>query len=136
VTNQSGVGRGLYDEAALSGIHDRMSREVEAAGGSLAGIYACLHAPEANCLCRKPRTGLIESACRTLGVDAVGAPMVGDRMSDLRAARAAGCRPYLVRSGCPIPPEFDTSQWQDVSVHADLQSAVDAILSDAQPREG
>ena len=58
-TNQSGVGRGLFDRDALDAIHDKMRRAVESAGGDLAGIFFCPHAPDEGCDCRKPEPGLL-----------------------------------------------------------------------------
>jgi D-glycero-D-manno-heptose 1,7-bisphosphate phosphatase len=99
VTNQSGVGRGLYDEATLVKIHDHMRERVRAAGGELAGVYYCPHLPDAGCECRKPKPGMFRALERELGVSVVGAPYIGDRLSDVEAADAVGARPMLVRTG-------------------------------------
>ena len=99
VTNQSGVGRGLYDEATLAQIHEHMRARVRAAGGELAGVYYCPHLPDAGCECRKPKPGMFRALERDLGVSVVGAPYIGDRMSDVEAAEAVGARPMLVRTG-------------------------------------
>ncbi|HWN37973.1 MAG TPA: D-glycero-beta-D-manno-heptose 1,7-bisphosphate 7-phosphatase [Gammaproteobacteria bacterium] len=99
VTNQSGVGRGLYDEATLGQIHEHMRSRVRAAGGELAGVYYCPHMPDAGCECRKPKPGMFRALERELGVSVVGAPYIGDRMSDVEAAEAVGARPMLVRTG-------------------------------------
>jgi D-glycero-D-manno-heptose 1,7-bisphosphate phosphatase len=99
VTNQSGVGRGLYDEATLAQIHEHMRARVRAAGGELAGVYYCPHLPDAGCECRKPKPGMFRALERELGVSVVGAPYIGDRMSDVEAAEAVGARPMLVRTG-------------------------------------
>jgi D-glycero-D-manno-heptose 1,7-bisphosphate phosphatase len=99
VTNQSGVGRGLYDEATLAKIHEHMRVRVRAAGGELAGVYYCPHLPEAGCECRKPKPGMFRALERELGVSVVGAPYIGDRVSDVEAAEAVGATPMLVRTG-------------------------------------
>jgi D-glycero-D-manno-heptose 1,7-bisphosphate phosphatase len=99
VTNQSGVGRGLYDEATLAKIHEHMRERVRAAGGELAGVYYCPHLPDAGCECRKPKPGMFRALERELGVSVVGAPYIGDRMSDVEAAEVVGARPMLVRTG-------------------------------------
>ena len=99
VTNQSGVGRGLYDEATLGQIHEHMRSRVRAAGGELAGVYYCPHMPDAGCECRKPKPGMFRALERELGVSVVGAPYIGDRISDVEAAEAVGARPMLVRTG-------------------------------------
>lgn len=98
-TNQSGVGRGLFDLDALDAIHDKMRRAVESAGGDLAGIFFCPHAPDDGCDCRKPRPGLLHQIEQRFGCSLQGSPIVGDSKRDLDAALAAGGRAILVRTG-------------------------------------
>lgn len=131
ITNQSGIARGLFDEQSLAEIHEAMTREIAGAGGQLAGIYSCPHAPEAGCPCRKPRPGLIERACRELGIDARGVPLVGDRWSDVLAARRAGCRPILVRTGLEAPRGSESEEWRDVPIFRDLAEVATALLAEA-----
>jgi D-glycero-D-manno-heptose 1,7-bisphosphate phosphatase len=92
VTNQSAVGRGLISLAGLAEIHRRMNCAVEAAGGRLLDILFCPHRPDEGCGCRKPATGMIETACRRHGLDPARAVMVGDRAKDIRCGHDAGCR--------------------------------------------
>ncbi len=133
VTNQSGLARGLLDGATLEAIHGEMARRIADHGGRLAGVFHCPHAPEAGCRCRKPQPGLIERACAELGLDASGMPLVGDRESDLIAARRAGLRPIAVRSG-PAPPFAEgTPVWRDVPVFRDLAEVADHLLAGAPP---
>ncbi len=96
VTNQSAVGRRLISEEQLAQIHDRMCAEVCAAGGNIDGVYACVHAPDDGCRCRKPGTALFDRVAVELGIDLRESVMVGDAVTDIRAAQAAGCRPVLV----------------------------------------
>jgi D-glycero-D-manno-heptose 1,7-bisphosphate phosphatase len=129
VTNQSGVGRGLFDEGALAAIHQRMTEAVRAAGGALAGIYYCPHHPDVGCDCRKPKTALLRRLERDLACSLVGAPFIGDRPSDLDAAAAVGARGMLVRTGTGAATEraLGTSS---VEVFDDLSAAARAILSE------
>src|SRR5690349_2204364 len=60
-TNQSGVGRGLFDMATLNAIHDKMHRALGQVGGRVDAIFYCPHTPEANCRCRKPKLGMYEN---------------------------------------------------------------------------
>jgi len=133
-TNQSGLARGLFDLATLHRIHARMVRSVQAHGGHLEAIFFCPHGPDDDCACRKPRPGLLLEAARRLDRSLAGVPMVGDSLRDLQAARAAGARPVLVRSGKgertleagdlgPEPPP----------VHADLAAFVDHLLQAGRP---
>lgn len=98
-SNQSGVGRGLFTEAALAAIHARMRGTIEAAGGTLSGIYYCPHRPDEGCDCRKPAPGLLLRISRDFGQSLRGVPFIGDKPSDIEAALAVGARPILVRTG-------------------------------------
>lgn len=98
-TNQSGLGRGLFDEFTLAQIHQLMCSMVEEAGGRLAGIFFCPHHPDENCACRKPATGLIQQIESEFAGSVRGAPLIGDSEKDLDLAMAAGCEPILVLSG-------------------------------------
>jgi D-glycero-D-manno-heptose 1,7-bisphosphate phosphatase len=131
VTNQSGVGRGLYDEAALADIHAHMRARVRAAGGELAGIYYCPHRPEDGCECRKPRPGLFRALERELGVSVTGAPYVGDRLSDIEAAELVGAQPILVRTGTGAATEALLGT-RRVPVFDDLAAAAHGLLGAAR----
>jgi len=98
-TNQSGIGRGLFDMAALNAIHDTMHRAVHQAGGRIDAIFFCPHAGDANCECRKPKPGMLLEIAKRMNVELEGVPMVGDSLRDLQAAAAAGARPVLVLTG-------------------------------------
>jgi D-glycero-D-manno-heptose 1,7-bisphosphate phosphatase len=98
-TNQSGIGRGLFDMATLNAIHDSMHRAVHLAGGRIDAIFFCPHADDANCGCRKPKPGMLHEIAKRLNVDIEGVPMVGDSLRDLQAAAAAGAKPVLVLTG-------------------------------------
>jgi D-glycero-D-manno-heptose 1,7-bisphosphate phosphatase len=98
-TNQSGIGRGLFDMAALNAIHDTMQRAVHQAGGRIDAIFFCPHAGEANCECRKPKPGMLLEIARRLNASLEGVPVVGDSLRDLQAAAAVGARPVLVLTG-------------------------------------
>jgi len=98
-TNQSGIGRGLFDMATLNAIHDTMHRAVHQAGGRIDAIFFCPHAGDSNCDCRKPKPGMLLEIAKRMNVDLDGVPMVGDSLRDLQAAAAAGARPVLVLTG-------------------------------------
>ena len=121
-TNQSGVGRGYFSIAQLQAIHATMCAAVDAAGGHISAIAYCPHPPDAGCRCRKPAPGLIEDLERQLGRSLAGAPFIGDRLSDLEAARRHGCLPILVRTGRGRETERCASGVGDV--FDDLEEAV------------
>jgi D-glycero-D-manno-heptose 1,7-bisphosphate phosphatase len=127
LSNQSGVGRGLFSARTLDEIHDALRNAVRAAGGELAGIYYCPHRPEDGCDCRKPRPGLLYRVERELGLEVEGAPFIGDKVSDLEAARAAGARPVLVRSGYGRETER-RPEARGVPVFDDLLGAARAVV--------
>lgn len=98
-SNQSGLARQLFDEAALSEIHVRMRQYVEGLGGRIDKIVFCPHLPDAGCDCRKPKPGLLHQLALHYGVPLQEVPVVGDSERDLLAAAAAGGRPLLVLTG-------------------------------------
>lgn len=104
-TNQSGLGRGLFDEFALAQMHEKLNTLVEQAGGTVSGLFFCPHTPDAGCDCRKPKTGLLAEIAVTLNADLQGAPFVGDSLRDLQAGLSFGCRPVLVRTGKGLATE-------------------------------
>ncbi|HUQ53907.1 MAG TPA: D-glycero-beta-D-manno-heptose 1,7-bisphosphate 7-phosphatase [Gammaproteobacteria bacterium] len=127
VTNQSGIGRGLYDEAALAAIHRHMRERVRNAGGELAGVYYCPHLPEDGCDCRKPKPGMFRALERELGVSVRGSPYIGDRISDIEAAEGVGARPILVRTGTGAATE-GLLAGRNVPVFDDLAAAARDLL--------
>ena len=129
-TNQSALGRGLFDTSTLNAIHQKMQKAVSAAGGRLDAIFFCPHAPEDHCECRKPRPGLFRDIAARFGLDDLrGVPVVGDSLRDLQAAQPLGCALHLVRTGKgervlagdkPLP--------EGTQVHADLGAFADWLL--------
>ena len=129
-TNQSGLARGLFDEAALGAIHTRLTGLVERRGGRLAGIFYCPHGPEAGCDCRKPATGLLEQIETRLQCSLRGCWFIGDSLRDLQAARRHGCQPVLVRTGNGLQTEklVEDHHLGQVLVFDDLAQAATALL--------
>jgi histidinol-phosphate phosphatase family protein len=99
ITNQSGVGRGFFNQSRLDEIHRRLEELLAAEGVSLDGIYVCPHTPDDNCACRKPAGGLLEQAGRELGFDPSATIVIGDKASDIEMGRRVGARTFLVRTG-------------------------------------
>lgn len=138
-TNQSGLGRGLFDMAALNAMHAKMNTLLAAVGGRVDAIFFCPHAPDEGCRCRKPEPGLFEQIGERYGVDLIGVPAVGDSPRDLVAAMAAGCEPHLVLTGKafayrsqPLPPGYAGAE----VVHQDLAAFADYLIAqDARPSQ-
>jgi D-glycero-D-manno-heptose 1,7-bisphosphate phosphatase len=98
-TNQSGIGRGLFDMATLNAINDKMMEMVFRQGGRIDAIFFCPHTAEEQCNCRKPRTGMLEEIAARFHTEMKGVPVVGDALKDLQAAEAVGAQPILVLTG-------------------------------------
>lgn len=136
-SNQSGLGRGLFDMATLNAVHARMHKLLAAAGGRIEAVFFCPHAPEDECCCRKPAAGLFLDIARRMGVPLDSMVAAGDSVRDVQAAAAAGCEAHLIRTGqslpvgdgAPLPPEVPAG----TQVHADLSAFADFVLArDAQ----
>lgn len=129
-TNQSGLARGLFDYAALFAMHDKMTRMVAELGGRIDGIFFCPHTPQDGCACRKPAPGLLRQIGQRLQMDLAGVPMIGDSAKDVQAARAAGARSVLVRTGNGQAALQELGENAvNLPVYDDLAAAVDAILA-------
>jgi D-glycero-D-manno-heptose 1,7-bisphosphate phosphatase len=98
-TNQSGIGRGLFDMATFNAMNDKMMEMVFRQGGRIDALFFCPHTDAENCNCRKPKTGMYEEIAARYHVDLKGVPCVGDAMRDLRVAEAVGAQPILVLTG-------------------------------------
>ena len=93
VTNQSGVGRGLIQPQVLPRIHARMNELLLQAGGVTIDHFAiCIHRPEEECDCRKPKPFLLHQAAQMFSASIAASVMIGDRISDITAGKRAGCR--------------------------------------------
>ncbi len=90
VTNQSAVGRGIITKEQAESINQRVVQVIQQNGGRVDGIFMCPHAPQDKCLCRKPEPGLLNQAAAALSLDLSRSVMIGDALSDLLAAQAAG----------------------------------------------
>ncbi len=131
-SNQSGLGRGLFDVASLNAMHAKMHKMLAAVGGRIDAVFFCPHAPEESCLCRKPLPGLFEQIGARFGIPLKGVPAAGDSLRDIQAGAAAGCEPHLVLTG-------KSAIWKDggqpeglppgTQLHADLAAFADFILA-------
>lgn len=127
-TNQSGIGRGLFDMATLNTIHDKMHRALSQVGGRLDGIFYCPHAQDDGCACRKPKPGLFEEISRRFGVELTGVPSIGDSLRDLKASTTVGAEPLLVLTGKGKATRKEGGLPPGTSVHANLAEAVQLLL--------
>ena len=127
-TNQSGVGRGLFEVSTLNAIHDRMHRALAQIGGRIDAIFFCPHAADANCACRKPKAGLLEEIAHRFSIDLQGVPTIGDSLRDLQAAAAVHADPILVLTGKGEQTRAAGELPPDTQIYADLATAARAIV--------
>ena len=131
-SNQSGLGRGLFDVVSLNAMHAKMQKLLAVQGGRIDAVFFCPHTAEENCSCRKPLPGLFEQIGMRFGVHLAGVPTVGDSVRDVQAGAAAGCEPHLVLTGKSekyrgmAPPE---GLPPGTLVHQDLSAFADCILA-------
>lgn len=96
ITNQSAVGRGFLTLKKLYKIHKKMLSLLKKKGAVIDGIYFCPHHPDENCVCRKPRTGLIKKAAKELNIDVKKSYFIGDNETDVQTAKNAGMKAGLL----------------------------------------
>ena len=96
VTNQSPIGRGIFDHNTLEEIHNKMLQELSDAGAHIDAIYYCPHSPDDECGCRKPKPGLLIRAAEELNIDLTNSWLIGDSEGDIEAGKAAGCKTFKV----------------------------------------
>jgi D-glycero-D-manno-heptose 1,7-bisphosphate phosphatase len=138
VTNQAGVARGYFTEQTVREIHAALERMLGEQGAAVDAIYYCPHHPAAGigiyrqeCNCRKPNPGMLERAARELNIDLGESFVVGDKISDLEAGFAVGCRNILVQTGYGLEStnEFSGAAWRPEFVADDLLEAARWILN-------
>ncbi len=135
VTNQSGVGRGLFSIETLGAIHARLRAVFEAGGAPFDGLYYCPHHPDDGCACRKPGTVMIERAVADLGLDLSRAYVVGDQRRDIDLARRIGAKGLLVTTGPTSVQALEELRQEGPApdcVATDLGQAVTWLFGDAE----
>lgn len=141
VSNQPIVARGLATEADVKRVNTHVAELIRASSGAeIDRFFYCPHHPRAtlmayrrDCACRKPQPGMLLEAAAELGIDLRSSALVGDRLSDIAAGRAAGCRAILVETGMHAAPPIESNAHPDVpprpdAVCADLTAATAVIL--------
>lgn len=134
-TNQSGLGRGLFDMTTLNAIHEKMRRALALQGGRIEAVFFCPHTAVEHCHCRKPEPGMFKQIAERFGVDLHDVPAVGDSLRDLQAAATAGALPYLVRTGKGCKTEAEGDLPAGTLVFDDLAQFANAWLASAAAQE-
>lgn len=133
VTNQSGVARGYYSEEDVEILHRHIAGELRSAGAHVDAWLFCPHHPSGRgsyalpCDCRKPLPGMLQEAARRYDIDLESSIMIGDKLADVEAGLAAGCRTVLVRTG--YGAEEAELAGSETIVCDDLLTAVQELLS-------
>ena len=133
VTNQSGLGRGLFDMSTLNAMHLKMNQALAKHGGRIDAVFFCPHTPEEHCDCRKPLPGLMLQVGERYGLNLKDVAVVGDSLRDLLAGVAAGCPTHLLRTGKAAQYSEEQlahvlAQAPGTQVHADLAAFADAFI--------
>ncbi len=130
-SNQSGLAGGKFDISALNAIHRKMHTHLSQYGGVIEAVFFCPHAPDENCSCRKPATGLFDEISRRLRVPLYKTTFVCDKLSDIEAAQTAKTEPVLVKTGYG-QALLDSGKLPDnIKIFDDLASFADSILEAA-----
>jgi D-glycero-D-manno-heptose 1,7-bisphosphate phosphatase len=124
VSNQSGVGRNLFDERAVQTIHDTIQKQLS---GKLDGLYFCPHLPDEGCKCRKPSLGMIEAAVKDFSIDLAQSWMIGDKKIDIETGFNGGIRTALVKTGYGAEHLDQLSRPPDVVAENLLEAAKQII---------
>jgi heptosyltransferase-2 len=135
ITNQSGVGRGLFSVETLGAIHAKLRAAFEAGGAPFDGLYYCPHHPDDGCACRKPGTVMVERAVADLGLDLSHAYVVGDQRRDIDLARRIGAKGILMTTGPTSAQALEELRQEDAApdyVATDLGQAVTWLFGDAE----
>ena len=122
-SNQSGVGRGLFETDTLIAIHDKMLKALAQVGGRIDAVFFCPHTNADNCDCRKPKTGMFREIAARFNADLADVPAIGDSMRDLQAAATVGAQPMLVLTGKGRKTVEDPALPPHVLVFPDLAAA-------------
>lgn len=132
ISNQAGIGKGYFTKKALDAITNKMEREINKAGGNIAGAYYCPHRKEQKCACRKPKTGLFKKALKHGKIDFKKTYFIGDNIRDVEAGKAIGSGTILVLSGKTKPGDVrrGSSEWaaKPDFIKRDLYEAVELVL--------
>jgi D-glycero-D-manno-heptose 1,7-bisphosphate phosphatase len=128
-TNQSGLGRGLFDTAAMIAVNEKLHKALAHVGGRIDAVFYCPHPADSDCSCRKPKPGLLIEIGQRFGVELTGVPCIGDSLRDLQAAQAVGAQPILVLSGKGEKTLREGSFPDNTVIFPDLAFAAAALLA-------
>lgn len=132
VTNQSGIARGYYTRHDLEVLHTFMQERLqERLGFGFDRIYFCPHAPQEQCACRKPKSGMITQACRDFAIDLSHSLLIGDKITDMQCAHNAGvAQKFLLQCDDVLPQDLAHSAVRRAHSLAQIQTWLTQELGD------
>ena len=125
-SNQSGIGRGVMGVEDLRKVHEKMESLLRENQTHIDGLFFCPHAPKDHCECRKPKPGMLNSIAQRMHRNLKGVVFVGDSITDVEAANAAGATPVIVRTGLGRKTEEEAPK--NVPVYDDLAAVARDLL--------
>ena len=132
VTNQSGIGRGIFTEAAMHEIHAavqaKMTKKIDA-------FYFCPHLPDEGCACRKPKTAMIQRAAADFKIDLENSWFVGDKAIDVETGQNAGLKTALVLTGYGRGATEQLENRPNLTVENLLEAVKEILASEKHRRE-
>jgi len=129
-TNQSGLGRGLFDMATFNAMNAKMMDMLFRVGGRIDALFFCPHTDADGCDCRKPKAGLFHAIASRFHTELNGVPAIGDAIRDIEAAASAGARPILVMTGKGPRTRKDPALARGTPVFADLAEAARHLVAE------
>lgn len=128
-TNQSGIGRKLFDMTTLNAIHQKMHTAAQQVGATIDAVFFCPHMADDNCDCRKPKPGMLQEIARRYEVNLKGVHTIGDSLRDLQSGFVVGCIPHLVLTGKGRKTQEKGGLPPGTQIYPDLATVVDHLLA-------
>ena len=129
ISNQAGVGKGLYTQENLTEMTEKMLQRIRRNSASIYSVHYCRHLDQDNCVCRKPKTGLFKQAILGKAVDLSETFFIGDSQRDIEAGKNLGCKTILVLSGhTKTEQEVGDFKFRPDFIAVDLLDAVESVI--------
>lgn len=128
ISNQGGISKGYFTQKDLDAVNKKMLAEIKKGGGRIDGLFYCIHHDKDNCECRKPKTGLIEQAAKTMHIDFKDTYIIGDSIRDIEAGKRMGMKTVFVLSGKTALPELGGWNIKPDYIKNNLLEAAELVL--------
>ncbi len=137
VTNQSAIGRGIFNLERLDEIHKHLGNLLAEQDAAVDAIYFCPHTPEDNCECRKPLTAMAQQAAKDFNADLTQSFMIGDNVCDIELGKNINATTILVRTGYGTRTESEGKTKPDYVVENLFEAAclIEKIVLSSEHRK-